>query len=100
MDKIFRFFRKLGEAANFPHLTPTTGYRFEQSALVAEADADGPGGLDEFAFGFDEAELVHGFFDGHGSDVIGLIAHHASDLTLLGELYGHHAEAHAEDAVE
>ena len=56
--------------------------------------------MDEFAFGFDEAELVHGFFDGHGSDVIGLIAHHASELTLLGELYGHHAEAHAEDAVE
>jgi hypothetical protein len=72
----------------------------EAVASVAKADADGPGGLDEFAFGFDEAELVHGFFDGHGSDMIGLIAHHASELTLLGELYGHHAEAHAEDAVE
>ena len=32
MDKRFRSFRSLGEAANFPHLTPTTGYRFEQNA--------------------------------------------------------------------
>ena len=34
MDKIFRSFRSLGEAANFPHETPTTGYRFEQNALI------------------------------------------------------------------
>ncbi|MCX6846298.1 MAG: hypothetical protein NTU84_07040, partial [Verrucomicrobia bacterium] len=30
---------------------------FWACASVAEADANGPGGLDEFAFGFDEAEL-------------------------------------------
>jgi len=35
MDKMFRSFSKSGEAANFPHLTPTAGYRFEQNALSA-----------------------------------------------------------------
>ena len=56
--------------------------------------------MDEFAIGFDKAELVHGFFDGHRSDMIGLIADHSTKLALLGEFHGHDAEAHAEDAVE
>jgi S1-C subfamily serine protease len=34
MDKRFRSFRSLGEAANFPHLTTATGYGFEQNALI------------------------------------------------------------------
>jgi hypothetical protein len=34
MDKRFRYFPSIGEAANLPYLNPTNGYRFEQNALT------------------------------------------------------------------
>jgi len=76
------------------------GFFMWGNLLVAEADADGFGGLDEFAIGLDEAEFVDGFFDGDGVDVVGLVADHAAEGSFLGEFDCHDAEAHAEDAIE
>ncbi len=39
MDKDSALFSTPGEAANSPYTTPTTGYRFEQNALMVQTMA-------------------------------------------------------------
>ena len=67
---------------------------------ITHADADGLCSKDEFAVRLDEAELVDGFLNGNGIDMVCLVGNHAAELFFLAEFHGHHAETHAEDAVE
>ena len=67
---------------------------------IAEADADGAGGEDDFALRVHQMEAVDRVFDGDGADLIGLVADHPAELFVAQEVHGHHAEAGAEDPVE
>lgn len=67
---------------------------------IAHADADGLGGADDLTVGIDQAELVDGFLDGDGIDLVRLVGNHASEGFLLGKFHSHDAKSHAEDAVE
>ena len=63
--------------------------------FIAEGDADGAGGVDDFSIGLDEAHGADGVADGDGVDVVGLVADHVAVFGFFDEFDGFDAKAGA-----